>query len=96
MLSAYSGDPQALTMGYYRGETLYETVADDGYTGCGESQGLLYRVDLRTGQQDVIARYNGRAYFYFAVSQDGKRLAIAYALNDYPDFSLFVKELAPP
>jgi len=97
MLSAYSGDPADRTMGYYRwGECLYETVADDGVTECGESQGLIYRVDLRTGQQDVIAKFNGRGWDSFAVSEDGKRLAINYAPNDSSDLSLFVKELAPP
>jgi hypothetical protein len=97
MLGVYSGNPADLTMGYYRwGDCLYETVGDDGVTGCGESQGLLYRVDLKDGQKDVIAKYNGRGWDFFAVSQNGKRLAVSYSLHDYPDLSLFVKELAPP
>jgi hypothetical protein len=97
MLTAYSGDPTDRTMGYYPWvKCLYETVAEDGVTECGESQGLIYRVDLRTGQQDVIAKFKGRSYNDFAVSEDGKRLAITYAPNDSSDLSLFVKELVPP
>lgn len=95
MIRAYSGDPADLTAAYYEGGScLYETVADDGVTECGETQNLLNRVNLSTGKSDVVAAWGGRNAFSFSVSQDGQRLALVY--DDGLGPSLFVKTLTPP
>jgi len=94
---AFSGEPTDLTEGYYRWtECLDEQVADDGVTDCVTSQGLLYRVNLNTGQRDVVAKYNGAGWTYFAVSQDGQQLAVSTSPDSDSDLSLYVKTLAPP